>query len=617
MLKIYFYKKLFFISILFGLLFLFNKSVLASEDFFISGKSEYKVNYNGKTQVKHKIELINKKTDVYATQYALSVASTKINNVWAEDETSGLSPKIKTNGNQTTISIDFNHRSVGLGQSLDFTIGYEDHDISQKIGRIWEINISQPSNLHEFQNYTISVDIPKSFEDPILIIPDPISQTKSEESILYEFTKNILFGKGITAIFGAKQVFSFDLRYTLENINPFKKNFDIAIPPDTLYQKVFYETITPLPNDIKVDVDGNWLAEITLDARETTEVHVIGYAVLSLEPELNKNSIEPDLSIYLKPQPPWQTENPTIKELARNLKTVENIYNFVVENLSYNFERIAESNKRLGAVGALANPDQSICMEFTDLFIALSRAAGIPAREVNGFAYTNNSSLRPLSLKQDILHSWPEYFSKDTGVWVPVDPTWGNTTQGIDYFSKFDLNHFTFVIHGSNSQLPFPPGFYKTKKQFGKDIIVLPSDIIPKSSSDYKISFEKLDNITAGFPTTAKAIISNSGNVSKDSLDISIFPEGFDIQSQKKHSITNFLPFSKQEIPIKIIGRNLFNDSDAKISISINEKVYEESFKIKPIYSRWKEAAIILAVGTAIAATSKKTRRVLFSIFKK
>jgi len=83
-------------------------------------------------------------------------------------------------------------------------------------------------------------------------------------------------------------------------------------------------------------------------------------------------------------------------------------------------------------------------MEFTDTFITLVRALGIPAREINGYAYAQNDRLRPLGLEQDVLHSWPEYYDFASQTWQQVDPTWGNTTGGLDYFHKFDLDHFTF-----------------------------------------------------------------------------------------------------------------------------------------------------------------------------
>ncbi|GAI19887.1 unnamed protein product, partial [marine sediment metagenome] len=67
----------------------------------------------------------------------------------------------------------------------------------------------------------------------------------------------------------------------------------------------------------------------------------------------------------------------------------------------------------MGALKALNSKNPVVCMEFTDLFIALCRAAGIPVREVNGYAHTNNPKLRPLSLTLDVLHAWPEYYDEN------------------------------------------------------------------------------------------------------------------------------------------------------------------------------------------------------------
>ena len=112
----------------------------------------------------------------------------------------------------------------------------------------------------------------------------------------------------------------------------------------------------------------------------------------------------------------------------------------------------------MGALSALNNPTSAVCLEFTDLFVALSRAAGIPAREIDGYAYTNNAHDRPLSLTEDVLHAWPEYYDFDKKAWIMVDPTWGNTTGGIDYFNALDFDHIAFVIKGENSGYPIPAG---------------------------------------------------------------------------------------------------------------------------------------------------------------
>ena len=158
--------------------------------------------------------------------------------------------------------------------------------------------------------------------------------------------------------------------------------------------------------------------------------------------------------------------------MALELKTPEAIYDYVVKTLKYDYSRVRANVERLGALAALKSPNTAICMKFTDLFIALARASGIPAREINGYAYTENPQIQPLSLVADVLHAWPEYYDKEEKVWIPIDPTWGSTTGGVDFFNKLDLRHFTFVIHGKDSVKPYAAGSYKLGTNPQKDVFV-------------------------------------------------------------------------------------------------------------------------------------------------
>ena len=118
--------------------------------------------------------------------------------------------------------------------------------------------------------------------------------------------------------------------------------------------------------------------------------------------------------------------------------------------------------ERKGAEAAASQKNSWTCMEFTDLFIAITRAMGIPAREINGYAFTSEESNKPISISLeggDTLHAWAEFYDPYNG-WVQVDPTWG-TTSGLDYFSKLDTNHFAFVRKGISSEHPFSAGTYR------------------------------------------------------------------------------------------------------------------------------------------------------------
>lgn len=59
------------------------------------------------------------------------------------------------------------------------------------------------------------------------------------------------------------------------------------------------------------------------------------------------------------------------------------------------------------------------CTEHSDLFTTLARAAGVPAREVDGLVYMGDMT------HGFGWHAWNEVVID--GIWVPVDPTWGET----------------------------------------------------------------------------------------------------------------------------------------------------------------------------------------------
>ncbi|MBI2407725.1 MAG: transglutaminase domain-containing protein [Gemmatimonadetes bacterium] len=72
------------------------------------------------------------------------------------------------------------------------------------------------------------------------------------------------------------------------------------------------------------------------------------------------------------------------------------------------------------------------CNEHTQLYVALARAVGIPARIATGLAYVRGKFY---------YHAWPEVWLDD---WVPVDPTFGQFPA--------DAAHLRFVVGGLTQQ---------------------------------------------------------------------------------------------------------------------------------------------------------------------
>ena len=200
----------------------------------------------------------------------------------------------------------------------------------------------------------------------------------------------------------------------------------------------------------------------------------------------------------------WDFNNKQTKEISNKLKSPKHIYDYITSTLSYNYNQTTKPNKRLGTTKTLEKPYMATCREFTDAFIGLARSNNIPAREIDGYTFTLNKQSYFLQQTEDTLHSWPEFFDKTKNKWHQIDPTWENTTGGIDYFSKLDFGHISFVKHGIDDSYPIPAGAYKknkedktikisiakTKPKIIKNIIYTNNKIINKSNFAKDVVFD-------------------------------------------------------------------------------------------------------------------------------
>ena len=153
------------------------------------------------------------------------------------------------------------------------------------------------------------------------------------------------------------------------------------------------------------------------------------------------------------------------------------------------------------------------CLSYEQLpavCFALPLGFSLACPAYQGFGFSQDPKLRPLSLVSDILHSWPEYYDLKSQLWIPVDPTWENTS-GIDYFSSFDLNHITFVIHGKDPEYPLPAGTYKTENS--RDVAISATNILPQEKRSLTLEFSRLPKrINDTHSYQAKVSVSNNGN---------------------------------------------------------------------------------------------------------
>jgi transglutaminase-like putative cysteine protease len=460
---------------------------------FVSNSTvTYDVANDGTTTVAHDITVQNSTSDFYATSYTLSLSGISPVDPIASEANQALTVHVKRDNDTTLLTVDFPDAVVGQGEKRKFSISFTDKSLVQKNGEIWEITTPKLADSSSFDFYSTELKIPDSFGILAYISPNPSFKESKNGKMIFDFDKSGSLKSTITAAFGQFQVFTFELTYHLENPLKTRAQIDIAIPSDTNYQKMNYSKITPIPLRVNVDKDGNWIATFDLEPRQKIDVDVIG-AVQLFPSSVNNPKLTPTPEDLVATNL-WQVNDPKIQQLAQQLKTPKAIYDYVSSTLSYDYSRVQANVQRLGAVKALVSPKSAICTEFTDLFIAITRAAHIPAREIEGFAYTDNPQIRPLSLVADVLHAWPEYWDETKQTWIPVDPTWGSTS-GIDYFTKLDLKHFAFVVHGAQDTKPYPAGSYKLGQNPQKDVNVTFGSLPQNRNSNLQVENKVINQL--------------------------------------------------------------------------------------------------------------------------
>ncbi|MGD8744231.1 MAG: transglutaminase domain-containing protein [Candidatus Woesebacteria bacterium] len=549
--------------LLLGLIY-FAKVTNASENFSVDAEVVYTINEEGITTSENSISITNTTSEVYAPSFSYKLSNIYPENISVLQGETPLDFDVVNDSDTTVIKVAFTDSIVGVGKKRNFKINYQESSFAERTGDVWEVKIPKAVDLNFYRNYSVELRVPKSFGDEAYVSPQPDDRIKNPNNIVYLFNEDKSALNGITAGFGISQTFTFSLTYHLQNTSQKRISQDIALPPDTSLQRVYIQEITPKPLDVISTVEGNWLARYNLDGKDRRDVVVKGSVQIFSTPRQTIPPTIEELESYTLPSKFWQTDNPRIENIAENLDSPRDIYNFVVGNLIYNRERATPDSTRMGAVWALDNPDNAICMEFSDLFIAIARAKGIPAREVNGFAYTENPEIQPLSLVADVLHSWVEYWDADRGVWVQVDPTWGSTAKGIDYFSNLDLRHFAFVIHGEDPNLPLPPGSYKLGDNPQKDVFV---NFGKPPEERFNKAHIKASLVSNFFNNHIAVSVENPGPSALYDQKIDIY---FDEALNSSIDNENLPPFSHNQyeidLPFFLIGKNSPDNIKVKLS---------------------------------------------------
>jgi len=577
--------------------------IFASNNFMTDYHVIYTVNEAGKTHADLSVALTNTSKQFYASSYQMQLGFNNITNIKASDSLGPIKTAINKTNNGYNITLTFNKKSVGLGTKLPFNLSFDTDSITRHSGKIWEINIPGIANTSDFDSFIVDVKAPNSFGKPAFAKPHL-------ENNNLTFNKAQLGRSGISIAFGETQSYSFHLKYHLKNSNLFPVKSEIALPPNTNYQQINIQDISPRPDNVIIDPDGNWLAQYSLSPAQKKDIKVSGISQVRLNP--NTSSISSaEQALYTNQTSNWQSQNPKIKKLANQLKTTKAIYQYVITTLKYDFARVADDKGRLGAVNALNNPNSAVCREFTDLFIALARSAGIPAREVDGYAYTENNKERPLSLVADVLHAWPEYYDMQRKTWIMVDPTWGATTGGVDYFNVLDFDHLAFAIKGKRDDYPVPAGGYKSDGDKNvKDVTVSFGDLQVDKKARLAINPSFLNPQIAGFPIKAMVKLENSGPAAAPAQTLYVSSKNLTPYEQSAE-VAFIPPFGYRTVDLNFDKTSFLTNKETLITMRFGDITKSQILKIAPFFMTfWGIGGITVGLLTiTLLIIAGKSRR--------
>lgn len=163
--------------------------------------------------------------------------------------------------------------------------------------------------------------------------------------------------------------------------------------------------------------------------------------------------------------------------LASPLEKARGIYEYLISTMRYDREDAgAGRGDALWAFGS----HRGNCADFHSLFIAMARAAGIPARFEIGF-------LLPEGQKEGIVsgyHSWAEFYVNGIG-WIPVDASQASQdpSKRDDFFGAIDARRVMVSMGRDIAVMPAP-------EAGSLNYIVYPYiEMDRKSSPSYSVDF--------------------------------------------------------------------------------------------------------------------------------
>jgi len=217
----------------------------------------------------------------------------------------------------------------------------------------------------------------------------------------------------------------------------------LAVPGNLPNQEILSEIIfDPPPDEFVKDRWGQKMAHYRAENLAGGEMLTVS---MTVEAELfntrhfifpedvgTLNDIPRDLrELYLSDESKYAIDDPFIKEsVTKAIGDEQNAYWVVRKIFDYIIERMHyELAGGWNIAPTVLERGSGSCSEYSFVFIAMSRAAGLPARYAGSVAIRGDDAST-----DDVFHRWVEVYLPNIG-WIPVDPSRGDRDTPADQAS--------------------------------------------------------------------------------------------------------------------------------------------------------------------------------------
>ena len=207
--------------------------------------------------------------------------------------------------------------------------------------------------------------------------------------------------------------------YTLQNTTNRvieKAEFWAHAPVKQTAHQLCQDLTANYPFQLNTDHYGNQVLHFTFENLAPYASRIITIkANLMVSRLANPIGAKPEAADLL-PEKYIESDHPAIRRAAAKLqesdaiKTINAVFRWVASHMSYS----GYAARDRGALYALQQK-KGDCTEYMDLFVALCRANGLPARRIGGYVSPQNAVLKARDY-----HNWGEFYLD--GTWQVADP---------------------------------------------------------------------------------------------------------------------------------------------------------------------------------------------------